>query len=69
MVFGLSGFEIAGMYIGVVLALAVAIFLVVLAVKKARGGQVRLGLLPKKTPHLKFVSRLRQLANWGFVGL
>lgn len=37
MVFGLSGFEIVGMYLGAVLALAVAIFLVALAVKKARG--------------------------------
>ncbi len=37
MVYGLSGIEIAGMYFGVVLALAVVIFLVVLAVKKARG--------------------------------
>lgn len=37
MVYGLSGFEIIGIYLGVVLALALAIFLVVLAVKKARG--------------------------------
>ncbi len=37
MVYGLSGIEIAGMYFGVVLALAVVIFLVVLAVKKSRG--------------------------------
>lgn len=37
MVYGLNGFEIIGIYLGIVLALAVAIFLVVLAVKKARG--------------------------------
>ena len=33
MVYGLSGLEIIGIYLGVVFALAVAIFLVVLVVK------------------------------------
>lgn len=37
MVYGLSGLEIIGIYLGVVFALSLAIFLVVLAVKKARG--------------------------------